>query len=243
MLCPATRCNTQCVICTESELPTGWEWLRRPDRASFGATPNVNWSEACASILAATNNQALRPAYSGPEKRGAWPPQIWAKPDPVKPEFEIWGYLEGSTIGPSVVEASQLAPSAIGVCTRAFKSHSDAANALCNGEIYRYFGDIDLVRAAIETHRSKSNKDCPVDEDAASRGTYEPYAMVLSNRQTGFPEDFVWALYSMFTDGTMAHMFDGRFGERRRSQYLETLFRINSIPSGVVPETELEKAE
>ncbi|WP_170560226.1 hypothetical protein [Ruegeria atlantica] len=222
------------VFCDKRKNPTGLEWLRRPDKSLFGKKPSINWKTACDAILSAMTTDLALPDSTEDMKRKVWPPQIWPEPDPVEPEFEIWGYLDGSTIGPSVVKAAELAPSSVGICTKAFKSHTLATEAFCNGEIYRYFGDVDLVRAAIDAYRDNTDNDCPADETRSSRGTYEPYALVLSNENSGFPEDFTLALYSMFTDGTIAQMFNGRFGERRQSQYLETLFRINSIPTGDV---------
>ncbi|MBO9407861.1 hypothetical protein J7399_10505 [Shimia sp. R9_1] len=227
------------VFCAEREHPTGWEWLRRPDTELFAQKPSIDWTTACDAILEAMATDKDLPENTEDPGRKVWPPQIWPEPDPVKPEFEIWGYLEGSTIGPSVVKAAELAPSSIGICPQAFDSHTLATEAFCNGKIYRYFGDVDLVRAAVNAYRANNtDNDCPADETPSSRGTYEPYALVLSNEKRGFAEDFTLALYSMFTDGTIAQMFDGRFGERRRSQYLETLFRINSIPTG---ETNIEE--
>ncbi|MDC0657175.1 hypothetical protein N6L27_04110 [Leisingera sp. SS27] len=221
------------VFCGGREHPTGWEWLRRPDKSLFGKKPSIDWASACDAILDAMATEKELPTDTKDQKRKVWPPQIWPEPDPVEPEFEIWGYLKGSTIGPSVDKAAKLAPSSVGICTQAFESHALATEAFCNGEIYRYFGDVDLVRAAIEAYRANhTDNDCPADETPSSRGAYEPYALVLSNENSGFPEDFTLALYSMFSDGTIAQMFKGRFGERRQSQYLETLFRINSIPTG-----------
>ncbi|NOD75651.1 MULTISPECIES: hypothetical protein [unclassified Ruegeria] len=223
------------VFCDKRENPTGLEWLRRPDKSLFGRKPSIDWKTACDAILNAMATDLELPDSTEDQKRKVWPPQIWPEPDPVQPEFEIWGYLDGSTIGPSVVKAAELAPSSIGICTQAFESHTSATEAFCNGKIYRYFGDVDLVRASVDAYRANnSDNDCPADETRSSQGTYEPYALVLSNENSGFPEDFTLALYSMFTDGTIAQMFNGRFGERRQSQYLETLFRINSIPTGDV---------
>jgi len=222
------------VFCTNPPAHTAWSWIRRRDDSIFAAKP-VDWDDACKAIEGGLKAEVDGFKSVTNRQPSAWPPQIWPEPKPEKPEFEIWGFLDGSTIGQSVIEAARLAPSSvgIGVCTQTFDTHTEAADAFCNGRIYRYFGDIDLVRAAVDAYRnSNSNNDCPLGENTPSEGTYEPYAMVLSNRIKGFPEDFTLALYSMFTDGTVAQMFDGRFGEGRRSQYLETLFRINSIPVG-----------
>ena len=164
-----------------------------------------------------------------------WPPVIWPEPVPEEPQFEIWGYVRGATIEAAILEAARRAPSSVGICPQPFDSHTEATEAFCSKRTYRYFGDVDLVRARVANHRADEDIACEADETPSVKGTYEPYALVLSHRHDHFPERFNMALYSMFSDGTIAQFFDGRFGYQRRSQYLETLFRINSLPSGIDP--------
>lgn len=209
-----------------------------------------DWKNACQQITASlfhppSGAKALVSNGGNTAPADPLPPKMWPKPDPKAPEVQVWGYLTGATIE-NTVEATaeraregaaklrgEAAKNQIGVCTHAFESHTEAATAFCTGKIHRYFGDVELVRAALDHHRSTKDVDCPANEKPSSQGTYEPYALVLSQDPAGFPEAFTLAIYSMFTDGTIAQMFKGRFGEdRRQSDYLSTLFRINSIPDG-----------
>lgn len=220
------------VICpgeTESG-PLGW--LVPPGLRPKPEASAINWGQSCEEITTALGGKLSRDATNSGEQP-AWPPQIWPVPETPKPQFEVWGYVKGATIGVTVEAAAKRAPSSVGVCPMTLNSHSDAAKAFCEGRIYRYFGDVDLVRAAVEAYRRTHLLPCPADERPSAKGTYEPYAMVLSAQTyPDFPEDFTVALYSMFSDGTIGQFFNGRFGRERQSQYLSALFRINSIPAG-----------
>jgi hypothetical protein len=147
--------------------------------------------------------------------------------------YAIWGYVEGSTIGDAITDAiSQVGDRQI-VCPVPFPSHEDAAKKFCEGKIFRYFGDVELIRAAIANYFNENGKKCPADQSAANEGTYEPYAFVLSSsRHPEFPERFTRALYTMFEDQTIDRLYGSKFPGSRKSEYLATLFRINSIPRG-----------
>ena len=220
------------VICPgeTARYPLGWlvpTALRKTTDA-----PAVDWRASCEAITNALAGE-LRHTPTSADPTPPWPPQIWPVVEAPKPQFEVWGYVGGATIGATVEAAARRAPGNVGICPRALGSHVAAAEAFCQGRIYRYFGDVELVRSAIEAYRAAHVRDCPVDDTPAAKGTYEPYAMVLSaGTYAEFPEDFNVALYSMFSDGTIAQFFRGRFGPERQSQYLGTLFRINSIPPG-----------
>ncbi|UWQ36631.1 transporter substrate-binding domain-containing protein [Leisingera aquaemixtae] len=238
--CPDSD-QIKAIYCSNAPRPPPLSWLLRPHARELPERPKIKWPAACETILEALDtatetsvSDAPAPGGSGTGERSAWdPPQIWPEQDPSEPEFEIWGYVEGATIGSTVMKAADKAnDGTIGVCAKPFASHGKAAEAFCEDRIYRYFGDVDLVRAAIDGYTKISSEECNTNQKAAERGTYEPYALLLSQRRNGFPEAFNLALYSMFTDGTIGQMFDGRFGGQRRSQYLDTLFRINSVPDG-----------
>ena len=72
-----------------------------------------------------------------------------------------------------------------------------------------------------------------MDPAPSGTGRYEPYAFVISSRtHPGLPEKVDLALYSMFQDGTIERLFAGHFPDTKMSDFLNTLFRINSIPAG-----------
>ncbi|MEP1610635.1 MAG: hypothetical protein ABJL72_01815 [Roseobacter sp.] len=213
------------------------EWIVPPSLRETQEPVKIDWQEACKAITSALaadrTGKSEKPDDDGPKK---WPPQIWPEPTLEKPQFEIWGYVSGATVEASILEAAARAPQAVGICPQAFKSHTKAAEAFCAKRIYRYFGDVDLVRARVANYRASNAAACDADETPSAKGTYEPYALVLSHkRDEHFPERFNSALFSMFSDGTITRFFDGRFGYQKRSQYLETLFQINSLPDGLDP--------
>lgn len=152
----------------------------------------------------------------------------------TKQRFQIWGYVEGSTIG-AALEAwlrTQQNPGTI-TCTRVLASHTEAATEFCQGGLSRYYGDVDIVRAALHDYRDRMRKECPADMTPTEEGTYEPYAFVVSSASiASLPEEITFALYGMFEDGTIERLFTGHFPETLMSGYLSTLFRINSIPAG-----------
>lgn len=151
------------------------------------------------------------------------------RPPAIPPTaVQLLGYVVGSTIGEKVFDfrADYVQPVP---CT--LPSHDAAARAFCSGKLYRYYGDLDIVRASIANHNEHSESDCEPDYARAKDLTYEPYAFVVSARVPEFRERFACALYSMFEDDTMADLFDGPF-KGEKSDLLSSLFAINSIPAG-----------
>lgn len=110
----------------------------------------------------------------------------------------------------------------------------------CTGRIARYFGDADIIRAMIDSRSDLSAEPCAPDVSYSAGLTYEPYAYVTSSRNIpDFPRKFDYALYEMFTDGTVERLFAGHF-KSGKSEYLRALFQINSIPRGMPPRVPLE---
>lgn len=119
------------------------------------------------------------------------------------------------------------------ICPREIDSHSEAADEFCNGRLARYFGDVDIIKAALADYGERTGTRCAADTTPTTEGTYEPYALVVSSRRfPDFPERITLALYGMFEDGTVERLFSGHFPGTQKSQHLATLFRINSIPAG-----------
>ncbi|MCA1408516.1 transporter substrate-binding domain-containing protein [Ensifer sp. IC3342] len=148
--------------------------------------------------------------------------------------FEVWGYVEGSTSEETVkLQATAQSRNGLMVCPRAMSSHEDAARAFCSGSLARYYGDVDMIRAALAGYSEDTGTRCAADFTPAAAGSYEPYAFVVSTRHfSDFPERLTLALYGMFEDGTVERLFTGHFPETQKSHFLGTLFRINSIPAG-----------
>lgn len=155
--------------------------------------------------------------------------------DSKEKTFEIWGYVEGSTIGEILVQEKAKAPLQGDnrvICPRELPSHTAAAREFCERRLQRYYGDVDIVRAEIAAYVLRTKNKCE-HKIGRPNGTYEPYAFVMSSiNQPDFPELFTLALYSMFNDGTMEGLFAAHFPDKDKSPHLATLFRINRIPSG-----------
>lgn len=151
----------------------------------------------------------------------------------VPNRYEVWAFVEGSTIGERI--AAQKDPVTEGgvlICPRPVASHREAAQEFCEKKIARYFGDADIVRAAIAEYSKQAGVTCPEALFWAA-GTYEPYAFVTSSKNhPDFPERFSIALYEMFSDGTIDRLFAGHFPGMKKSPLLSNLFQINSIPEG-----------
>ncbi|MGO8047890.1 substrate-binding periplasmic protein [Rhizobium johnstonii] len=156
--------------------------------------------------------------------------------DRPKTNFEIWGFLDGSTIGDEL--RRELAVQSIDqkgrptICLKDFTSHTEAAIWFCEGRLARYFGDTEIVRASIEARIEIPGSNCVSQPQYSADGTYEPYAFVLSSeRFPEFPKEFSYALYEMFSDGTMERLYMGHF-KKAKSDSLRTLFQINAVPKG-----------
>lgn len=118
------------------------------------------------------------------------------------------------------------------VCPRLMETHWKAAEAFCEGTLRYYFGDQDILRSAIEITRERG-VDCPEPKTPLARPlSYEPYALVVSDRMDGFREAFIRGLYAVFSAEMAANRFRSNFPDRAMSPYLETLFGINQIPEG-----------
>ena len=93
------------------------------------------------------------------EDGGRW--IVFRKPEPdpdMVPrytDFEVWGYVVGATIGKTVrISAQTLTQSSQTtlICVEEQESHEEAAKKFCTGKLSRYFGDVDIVRAAIDEY-------------------------------------------------------------------------------------------
>ncbi|WP_105386391.1 substrate-binding periplasmic protein [Neorhizobium alkalisoli] len=197
--------------------PEEWTWYAATDTAS---APSVTDGGGLLGWLSDTFDVTLRQSPEGVgEKTRA---------------FEIWGYVKGSTIGETLNDQAprRSKPNWV-ICPWERPSHQKAAEDFCDGRLARYFGDVDIIKAAVAEYGEKTAKTCPADESATTVGSYEPYAFVMSAHHfPDFPERLTLALYEMFEDGTIERLFAGHFPRTKKSQHLSTLLRINRIPAG-----------
>ncbi|MEM9630758.1 MAG: transporter substrate-binding domain-containing protein [Pseudomonadota bacterium] len=231
---------------TAPESPTcedifSWvEFKRNPD----GAKQMHKWARAEPAPAKASKDTAeSKPAegfWSWLQQNVSFTLPVAVEDETAKQRsYQIWGYVEGTTIGDDLeMRRNVLSQNDTTVCTKGFKSHKEAASELCNGALSRYYGDVDIVRAALADFRVRNERDCPADLSTLLTGAYEPYAFVVSSRNVDtLPEDLRLSLYGMFADGTIDRIFAGHFQETQISEYLRTLFRINSIRAGTPTDT------
>lgn len=181
----------------------------------------------------------IREAEGGPAKdtaAGWWPPRF--TPEVLK-GMQIWGYVRGTTTERTVRSAAE-AETGTRICLRDFDSHATLAQAFCTGSIFRYFGDIDIVRASIQTWEKNAGRDCTAEIAPAGPGvvpvadSYEPYALVVAQTadHPNLPSQIALELYGMFSDGTIDRLYAGHFRGIEPIDDLRTLFRINAVPAG-----------
>jgi ABC-type amino acid transport substrate-binding protein len=115
------------------------------------------------------------------------------------------------------------------LCLLPQPSHSAGVGALCNGALDLYFGDLDIIEAYRKEVSDRDGADCLLKPGSFVL-SYEPYALLVSDKTPGFRPRFIAALYEMFSDGTALRIFGGYFPNHSKSTALNILFRINSIP-------------
>lgn len=210
-------------------------------KPASGHIPKSRAPPAYCDTIISEMNSPPDSASGGSDHKKWWqpvlfPPRPGASSEKDGAPYAVWGYVKGSTIGDAIKEAIKRVGDQRIICPVAFSSHAEAAERFCEGKIFRYFGDVELIRAALTDYFRKTGRKCPTDQSAANEGTYEPYAFVLSvTCRPEFPERFTRALYAMFEDETIDRLFASHFPGSEKSQYLGTLFRINSIPLGDEP--------
>jgi ABC-type amino acid transport substrate-binding protein len=119
-------------------------------------------------------------------------------------------------------------PSDFAVCAITVPSHVEGIRRLCTGELSYYFGDTDILRAFLQ-----DQPDCRASFHSSFL-TYEPYALVVNTEDPEFRRRFFQAVYGLFSDGSVETFYESHFGTRPRSDALNMLFSINSVPRGTV---------
>lgn len=167
---------------------------------------------------------------------GWWPPRFTPQ---ILKGMQIWGFVRGTTTERTVRRAAE-AETGTRICLRDFESHAALVQAFCTGSVFRYFGDIDIVRASIRTWEKSTGQDCTADLAPAGPGvvpvadSYEPYALVVAQTPVhpNLPSQIALELYGMFSDGTIDRLYAGHFQGVEPIEDLRTLFRINAVPAG-----------
>jgi len=210
---------------------------RSPGKLARGRLKKGEDPQAHCNLLRSTINDIATAATPSGFKLSDLFPVNPEEPDDMEgSSFAVWGYVKGTTIGDTIrASIDRIGENAI-ICTFEFDSHAEAARVFCEGKMLRYFGDREIVRAALREEFRKTGVPCGVDNAVPQGATYEPYAFVLSSAcRREFPERFTLALYEMFADRTIDTLFDDHF-TNGKSDYLSTLFAINSIPQGFPPD-------
>ncbi|WP_372574430.1 transporter substrate-binding domain-containing protein [Ruegeria jejuensis] len=178
--------------------------------------------------------------FSGTKLKNCLSSKIQLRPSPPDPmritTGEIWGYVKGATIKDHVDAVAQDQwDDGEGklICEKSLDTHKQAVELFCTGHLARYYGDLDIIRAAISEY-VKTGKPCSYTEPPEQERTYEPYALVLSSSELhpDFPERFVHSLYGMFYDGTVQKLYEVNFPGTTPTTYLDKLFQINQVPLG-----------
>lgn len=169
-------------------------------------------------------NDAAAPQGQGParpivEARRTWLPGIQFWPDaPPKAGAAVWGVIAGTTRAAGGGGDAQRCE---------FANHKAAAEAFCKGQIDRYYGDIELIRAAIAT---AGCTETLAHHIATGRNDvrYEPYVLLVSTARPGLADRIVTELHGMFADGTVRRLIRAGF-DGAPSEALESLLSLYSI--------------
>ena len=214
-----------------SRLSYSWEWLVRATRAGSAGPGGSGQSER------RRDPRDVRRSDRGAQSMA--PPAVDRRGIALRlprnagrdyTDFEIWGYVTGSTIGETVKTSARASEATLicideQLCMRMRRRSS--APASCpdiRGRTHcdrrsRSTSSRQITHVLWTTHRRPRGRTSPTRSLSPCR------------RAWSFPERFALALFGMFSDGTVGRLFSGHFGTRK-SQYLGTLFQINSIPPG-----------
>ena len=162
--------------------------------------------------------------YRGPDE----------KLEKLNTNVSVWGYVSGTSIEKRVMSDRQRSDedNRTKVCLVVFENHKDAVARFCDGYLARYYGDLDIIRATISASPG-TKSTCEYEEPPEQQRSYEPYAFVMSSeRHPDFPNRFVAALYGLFHDNSVQNVHTASFPGVDKTNYLNTLFLINKVPSG-----------
>lgn len=159
----------------------------------------------------------------------SWKIQIW--PD-FRGPVEIWAAVAGTTSNPPGSRHKASEEESKRIIPRSYTDHKSLASAFCAGTVDRYYGDIEIVRAAVE--QAGCGAAFPENPDDMA---YEPYMILISNRND-LSAKVTSGIYSMFSDDTIRHVLEAEFSSANISPALRSLLAINRIPSGTVAQSQ-----
>lgn len=116
------------------------------------------------------------------------------------------------------------------LCRFEFPSHADGIAEICDGPLSFYFGDVDIMQAALRQHPECS---ASLAEDFRA---YEPYAVSIPSDDDGFRRAFVAALYGLYADGSALAIYNETFGTAKMNEPLRLLFSVYNVPRGRAPD-------
>lgn len=167
-----------------------------------------------------------------------WLPELKAVSTPAPtPQRSLWGAVRGTTSADRLEAAYQTLGPAEGarVCLDMAASHHEAAGRLCAGQWQRYYGDEELIAAAVAALPQPCN---PRRAEAAERH-YEPYALVVSNaRHCGLDQILAAQIYAMGAERSLEGKLKQHFKEASISPSLQALLATLALPSGRAVEGE-----
>lgn len=175
----------------------------------------------------------------------SWIRIIPASPKPreetSKGQTEYWGAVDRTTssapgqLANALKDAATMKKPACGVL---YPNHATAARDFCDGVLTRYYGDVELVKAAIGDEAARRGEACKAElapRDAES-AAYEPYVLLTSSQQAKLTDRINRALYGMFADGEIERRFAADFSGAKPSDAVKWLMRINKIAHGATTE-------
>lgn len=145
---------------------------------------------------------------------------------------EVWGAVTGTTSSDRIVREAATLPAEKRPTIDSAPDHPTAAKRLCDGDWQRYYGDEELIRAAV----ARIVPPCTATDAPPDQLQYEPYALVISTRNVCHLDDLLTSqMYAMAGDGTIRRMIEVNFPKMRKSASLEALLNIITVPGGAGP--------
>lgn len=149
---------------------------------------------------------------------------------------QVWGAIKGTTSADRLAADHKALDAKMrnSTCLAEADSHPEAAAKLCSGEWQRYYGDEELIAAAVAAH----DPACRPTRAPETARQYEPYALVVSTaRHCGLDRILAAQLYGMAADGSLEGKLKQHFPEASISASLRTLLNTLKLPQGAVAST------
>lgn len=168
---------------------------------------------------------------------------LWLAPPAERPAAETagdapseataptWGAVVGTTSADRLARLPEITASADqeSHCGPFVANHARAADLFCAGVWTRYYGDEELIKAAV----AALPQPCGYEIAPDNQRSYEPYAFVVSTRRIpDLDHRITAALYGMATDCSLVQKLRAHFPDASISPSLEILLKILKLPAG-----------